>query len=128
MSHGFFRPRLDLGDYLPPGMNALELQNLLGDIGYPVPLTGVYDFETSAAVIDFKRTHGLANNWDIDDPTWEAMVNAAAANVSGKATGYNPKPKIDLDPVPLSNRFKLSSVPWWAWLLGGYAAYRVAKG
>lgn len=55
----------------------LRVLGLAGEIAPLVPISGIYDEATRAAVIDFQRRHGLAVTGTVDLTTWNAIVMAS---------------------------------------------------
>ncbi|MBI6545643.1 MAG: S8 family serine peptidase [Cyanobacteria bacterium NC_groundwater_1444_Ag_S-0.65um_54_12] len=47
-----------------------DLQRALTKLGHPVPVTGNFDAPTAAAVVAYKKSHGLRQSYRLADGTW----------------------------------------------------------
>jgi peptidoglycan hydrolase-like protein with peptidoglycan-binding domain len=63
-------PRLQLND---GGEQVAELQRRLADLGYNTSLSGVFDYPTEAAVMQFQRDNGLSPDGVVGPSTEEAL-------------------------------------------------------
>jgi peptidoglycan hydrolase-like protein with peptidoglycan-binding domain len=113
------------GDLVPgsAGVDAEDLQGVLQGLGYPVERTGFYDVDTTAAVMQFKRSHNLGtDSLDVDKATFDAMLDVLSTGESG---GANPTPRppgtIEGDPIVTKVNFG-----WALTALGILAAAAVA--
>ena len=65
------------------GDEVLSIQRSLQLLGYDIGLAdGVYGTVTGKAVWDFQGDHGIPQNGEVDQRTWEAIHNEASKVVS----------------------------------------------
>jgi len=89
----------------PVGVPMEDFQRMLQDLGYSnVTISGVYDFETGAAIIDFKRAHGLPPTFDVDPATYSSMLGAAASLESGAVSRGGGGAAVASPPVDITGR------------------------
>jgi len=67
------------------GVNVKALQHLLRAHGSTIPMTGLFDTATVAAVRAFQWAHGLPGTGEADSPTWTALRIPLSTGSTGEA-------------------------------------------
>lgn len=78
-------PVLGQGD---TGAEVKDVQRMLKSAGYPVSVTGTYDFDTQTQVAEFQTDHGLQSDGVVAAKTWAALYgekSGQAANLLSSA-------------------------------------------